>query len=79
MGAAIGAIFANTVLPIALSCLKLGMAIAEIVKDKGIDDAGNMKLSDIPFWKEWSADLLSKTADQYFVDELKKLKEKRNG
>ena len=72
-------IFTNAVLPIALSCLRMGMAIAEIVQDKGIDGAGDMKLSDIPGWKEWSSDILKKAAKQHFIDELRKLKESRNG
>lgn len=52
--------------------------IAKIIGEKGPEEAGKMKLSDIPGFQEWSQSLLEEDADGHFADKLEELKEKLN-
>jgi len=65
----------NLILPIAYKFLSLAVKIAEIVKSKGIEEAGNLRLKDIEGWQEWSAEMLKYDGRLKFLEQLLKLKE----
>jgi hypothetical protein len=65
-------------MPLLTGAAKLVWGIIEIVRQKGIDGAGKIRLEELPGWKEWSQELLQKEAKSHFIDKLQEYK-KRGG
>jgi len=67
--------FLTALFPFLENLLYLASMIVKVVKEKGIEEAGNLRLKDIAGWRRWSARVLKDKAIDNFIKKLEELKE----
>lgn len=67
----------NKLFPVLMFLVDMARKIAKIIKEKGPEEAGKMRLDQIEGWHEWSQEVLKEEAKSHFIDQLQKIKDER--